>query len=346
MQNTRGGRWHKARRRNGNCLFRQAFILLLGSSMATCGAAALCSTALASTYPLPPKGQSLVGTVHFTHTQKQDTLSEVALRFDLGYDGLLRANPGVDPWLPGDGTTIKLPMSHILPDAQRKGIVINLAEKRLYYYPKAKSGDQATVVTYPVGVGRIAWDTPQGKTRVAQKIKHPNWYPPASIRKEHAERGDPLPKVVPAGDDNPLGHFALRLGMPEYLIHGTNKPYGIGMRVSHGCIRLYNTDIVQLFKSVPSGTSVNIVDQPYKAGWSDGKLYLQAYSKKFSPKKQDEKDGKKRESPRDLTPMVKVVSAAAKQRDGAEIDWERATQVAKDATGIPQIIGRADKGKP
>jgi len=222
-------------------------------------------------------GNGVVGEMQVIRARYEDTFSDIARAYDLGYDDLVHANPGVDPWLPGAGTRIVLPTQFILPDAPREGIVLNIATKRIFYYPKAAPGQAPVVVTHPVGIGREGWATPLGTTTVVSKVKDPVWTVPASIRKEHAEAGDPLPAQVPAGPDNPLGAFALRLGFPSYLIHGTNKPAGIGMRVSHGCVQLYPEDIESLFSEVPVGTKVRIVNQPQLLGWSDDNLYLEAH---------------------------------------------------------------------
>jgi lipoprotein-anchoring transpeptidase ErfK/SrfK len=173
-----------------------------------------------------------------------------------------------------EGTRVILPTQHILPDTPREGLVLNLPEMRLYYYPKPSTGKPRTVVTFPVSIGRMDWATPLGLTRVTAKVINPVWYPPASIRAEHEQEGQALPPEVAAGPDNPLGQYALQLGRPGYLIHGTDRPYGIGMRATHGCIRLYPEDIQRLFEEVPVGTPVRIVNQPYKAGWYRGVLYL------------------------------------------------------------------------
>ena len=222
-------------------------------------------------------GNGVVGEMQVIRARYEDTFSDIARAYDLGYDDLVHANPGVDPWLPGAGTRIVLPTQFILPDAPREGIVLNIGTKRIFYYPKAAPGEAPVVITHPVGIGREGWATPIGTTTVVAKVKDPVWTVPASIRKEHAEAGDPLPAQVAAGPDNPLGAFALRLGFPSYLIHGTNKPSGIGMRVSHGCVQLYPEDIESLFSEVPVGTKVRIVNQPQLLAWSDGNLYLEAH---------------------------------------------------------------------
>lgn len=220
----------------------------------------------------------VVGTLQVVTAGKDDTLSDIARRFNLGYEEIVSANPGVDPWLPKAGTKIIIPTQFVLPDAPRQGIVINLAAMRLFYYPKTKPGKPQRVITHPVGIGRVEWKTPEGMTRVASKVENPSWIPTPSIRREHAKNGDPLPAVVPPGPDNPMGTHVLKLDWPSYAIHGTDKPPSIGLRGSHGCLRMYPEDIVYIYQNVPVGTPVRIVNQPRLLGWRDNKLYLQAYS--------------------------------------------------------------------
>lgn len=275
----------------------------------------------AASFPLPPPGTDIVGRIRIVSAKAGDTLLDVARRHDLGYNEITEANPDVDPWLPGAGTRIVLPTQFILPDAPRHGIVLNLAAMRLYYYPVQKAGEKPEVFTYPVGIGRIMWETPLGTTRVIGKIVDPAWHIPASIRNEHAKEGQRLPEVVAPGPNNPLGKYAMPLGIPGYLIHGTDRPYGIGRRVSHGCIHLYPEDIVRLFRKVPVGTRVRIVDQPYLAGRLDGHLYLEAHK----PLQEDNGAGS-------LTPMVRAILARA---PSSRIDWEKATRVAEQGRSIP-----------
>jgi L,D-transpeptidase ErfK/SrfK len=222
-------------------------------------------------------GSDVVGEVQVIRARHEDTFLDIARAYDLGYDELVDANPGVDPWLPGAGTRIVLPTQFVLPDAPREGIVLNLAAKRLFYFPEPRPGELPQVVTHPVGIGREGWATPLGTTKVVAKMRDPVWVVPPSIRREHAEAGDPLPARVPPGPDNPLGRHALRLGLPSYLIHGTNKPGGIGMRVSHGCIQLFPEDMAALFAEVPVGTPVRIVNQPRLLGWRGDNLYLEVH---------------------------------------------------------------------
>jgi L,D-transpeptidase ErfK/SrfK len=218
----------------------------------------------------------VLGDLQVLFARYENTLVRIARKHDLGLDELQFANPGVDIWLPGEATPIYLPTMSILPDAPRDGIVLNLPAMRLLYFTSGEAG-RLSVTSHPVGIGREGWATPTGTTEVSDKVREPTWYPPASVRAEHAALGDPLPSIVPPGPDNPLGHFALDLSLPGYLIHGTNKPAGVGMRVSHGCIRLFPEDIEALFERVPRGTPVYIVDQPVLAGWRDDVLYLEVH---------------------------------------------------------------------
>ena len=230
-----------------------------------------------ATFEYPPAEFDLIGAVQVVEARYEDTLLDIARRYDIGQDEILGANPTVDRWLPGEGTRVLIPSRYILPPPPHKGLILNLPEMRLYYFPKPKDGQPREVQTYPVSIGRMEWATPLGETKVVSKQKDPAWRPPESIRAEHAANGDPLPKYVPPGPDNPLGRYAMRLGIPGYLIHGTNKAYGVGMRVSHGCIRMLPEDIEYLFPQVPVGTPIRIINQPAKAGWHGGDLYLEMH---------------------------------------------------------------------
>jgi len=234
-------------------------------------------TASALTLPAPDRpGDSLIGTppyqIQSTKVKNEDTLIDVAVDYKVGQDEIVLANPSVDRWLPGKGTEVRIPSSFILPDAPREGIVINLPEMRIYYYP-----DPYTVITYSIGIGRVDWKTPLGRTKIVGKTENPSWTPPPSIIAEHLANGDPLQAYYPPGPDNPQGLFAFRLGIPGYLIHSTNQPDGVGMRVSHGCIRMYPDDIDKFFPMVKVGTEVNIVNQSVKVGWYHDTLYLTAF---------------------------------------------------------------------
>lgn len=291
----------------------------------------------AATFELPPADQQLVGEPHHITTQYEDTLVQIARRYNLGYDEIRIANPSVDPWLPGQDTPLVLPTHFILPDAPRKGIVINIAELRLYYYPKPRSGELAKVVTYPISIGRGDWETPLATTKIISKIENPVWYPPESIRKEHTERGDPIAKIVPPGPDNPLGLFALKLDLPGYLIHGTNRPSGIGMQVTHGCIRMHPADIATLFHNVTVGAQVTIVNQMFKVGWFSNVLYLEAHPPLEVGEMALEKS-------RDFTPLTRALLKTTKDREDYTIDWQQVMRVANDSRGVPiPIIPKPNK---
>lgn len=219
-------------------------------------------------------GQSVVGELQVVAVEGENTLSDLARAYGLGYDEIVAANPEVDPWLPGVGTKVLLPTQYILPPV-REGVVLNIAAKRLFYFTEDEG--EPVVYTFPTGIGRVGWETPVGTTIVVAKARDPSWYVPWSVRQEHEEMGDPLPAVVPPGPDNPLGAHVLKLDMPGYLIHGTNQPYGVGMRVSHGCVRLYPENIEFLFDRVGVGAQVTIVNEPFLLGELDGELYFEAH---------------------------------------------------------------------
>lgn len=241
------------------------------------GVLALAGVGHAHTLPRPPMYDDVIGQLEHTRVASGDTLLDIARRHDLGQDEILLANPDVDRWLPSVGTAVLLPNRYILPKAKRTGLILNVPEMRLYYFPKPGLGQSPVVVTHPVSVGRMDWNTPLGTTQVVAKQKNPAWYPPRSLKQEAAARGDALPDVVRPGPDNPLGRYVIRLGIRGYLIHSTNKPYGVGMRVTHGCVRMYPEDIKLLFDGIPIGTPVQIINQPIKVGWLDGTLYLEVH---------------------------------------------------------------------
>lgn len=284
----------------------------------------------AASYLVPPEGVDIIGEVKSIRAVYEDTFVELARRYDVGYEELVRANPNVDPWLPGEGVEIVIPTRFVLPSGPREGIVFNIPEMRLYYYPKPHSGEQPVVMTFPVGIGREGVTTPLGRTQVTGKVRNPIWYPTASVRAEHAAEGDVLPRAVPPGPDNPLGEYALRLSIPAYLIHGTHKPDGVGMRVSHGCVRLFPEDIEALFKVVPVGTPVYVIDQPFKMGWQADELYLEVHP----PLEEDAKRAAK-----GLTSITELLVSATGKRQ-TEVDWDAVEEIFEQASGIPQPMSR------
>lgn len=283
----------------------------------------------AETFPLPLPGEDIVGALWVARPGAEDTLLDIAYRHGYGYAEILLANPGIDPWLPGEFASVVLPGRHILPDAPRQGIVINIPEMRLYHFPLAGFCAAREVTVYPIGIGKMGWRIPETLTYIAGKLVQPTWQVPASIREEKAAEGEILPAEIPPGPGNPLGEYALQLGLPNYLIHGSNKKYGIGMRVSHGCIRLYPDNIRELFQRVTVGTPVRIVNQPYKAGWQGGRLYLEAHP----PLAEQPREGR-------LTAMVAEVIRSTRGTNQV-IDWDAAIRVVDEAKGIPQPIGTA-----
>lgn len=277
------------------------------------------------------EGADLIGTLQTTRTRYEDTLTDVARLYNLGYEEIVLANPSVDPWLPGEGTQVLLPTSFVLPDAPRSEVVVNIAEFRLYYYFRDSGRD--LVATFPISIGRMDWATPLGLTEIVSKVKRPSWYPPASVREEYAADGRTLPPVVPPGPENPLGDYALRLGLPGYLIHGTNRPAGVGMRVTHGCIRLYPEDIGWLFPQVKVNARVRLVNQPFKMGWVGDDLYLEAHPPLAS---EDEEEGSSIPSMTMITEQyVRVTGNAA-----VDADWDLIMETLREQTGAPVKVGR------
>ena len=282
--------------------------------------------AAALQFPLPPPGEDIVGQVQVITAKYEDTFADLGVANDLGQSEMVAANPGVDAWLPGAGTQVILPTRFILPPGPREGIVINLAEYRLYYFPKGEN----VVYTYPLGIGREGWGSPVSSTTITAKTPNPTWTPPASIRAEHAADGDILPAVVPAGPNNPLGPFKFSLGVPGYLIHGSNKKYGIGMRVSHGCFRMLNNNVLELSKLVPVGTKVRILNDPYKFGVSGGKVYLEAHAP-------IDDNG----NPSVVDKHTAVINALLKREDltnSVSLDWEVVRDVVAAEDGLPVEI--------
>ncbi len=284
-------------------------------------------------------GDEIVGYVQKTTIGKEDTLPDIARRFDVGYEEILMANPGVDPWLPGVGREVVVPTQFVLPAAPHEGVVVNVAAMRIFYYPPHKKGEPQIVFTHPIGIGKVGWKTPEGTTKIVSRQKDPVWVVPKSVRDEHAEDGEKLPAVVPAGPDNPLGAYMFRLQWPSYLIHGTNKPYGVGMRSSHGCMRLYPEDIAVFFDLIPIGTKVTVVNQPYLFGWHEGTLYLQAYTVMEDDSRNWSKNRKRL--------LANLLNPKLRQKisdHDSEIDWQRVGDLAHAPRAVPVPITGNQEG--
>lgn len=263
----------------------------------------------------------IVGEVYSIVLDENEPLLDIAKEHGVGYEEIRAANPGISIWMPGVGTAIRIPARHILPVTPHEGIVINLAELRLYYYPPVGKDELPIVETYPIGIGRDGFNTPLGVTETTMRLEDPAWYPPSSMREEAAQRGDPPPAVVPPGPDNPLGSHAILLDIPGYLIHGTNQPDGIGMRASRGCIRMHPEDIKNLFERIPDGTQVNVVNEPFKAAWDEGRLYVQAFP---SP------SGGEGELEHLVDPLQTLANV---MKEGVEIDHEYVQKLVMQADG-------------
>lgn len=296
-------------------------VLMLGAVLL-----AAASAPRAETYQLDHPGDSVIGAPFYFSARHDDTLLDIARQNNQGFDDMRQANPSVDMWMPGDGTEVMVPTLYVLPDAPRQGIIINRPEKRLYFYPPDAPDE---VRTYAISVGREGMDTPLGAFSIIEKRKDPTWRPGPQVRAAHAAYGDILPEVVPAGPENPLGRFAMRLSNPEYLIHGTNKPWGLGMEVSAGCIRMYPEGIEELFGLTLLKTQVTIVDQPYKFGWRGAELYLEVQI----------------QQPETRASAREVVPESIASAPGIELNWAAVQRAIDENAGVPQLVGhRRDQG--
>ena len=315
-------------------------------------------TADAEIYELPPEGYDVIGAVGSVTARHEDTLVDIARRHGLGYQDIVRANPDVHVWVPGEGTEVILPTRFVLPPGPREGVVLNLAEYRMYFFPEPGEGEPAYVLTYPISIGRMDWETPLGMTTVVTKVRNPTWYPPQSVRDEHAADGDPLPTVVPPGPDNPLGSRAMRLGLPGYLIHSTNRPAGVGMRVTHGCIRMFPEDIEFLFEEVDVRTPVRIINAPVKLGWEGEQLVMEVHPvlESATPKLDDVTEEMREQmdvsensvdllpetTKNPLTMVTEQFIAATADRSG-QLDWRIVEGLVERSNGVPTVVGEGIK---
>jgi len=319
----------------------------------------------AATYEISADGSDIVGNVTSVAASFEDTLIDIARRHGLGYQDIVRANPDVDVWVPGEGTEVILPTHYVLPPGPREGIVLNLAEYRLYYFPQPSPGQAATVMTFPISIGRMDWETPLGMTTIISKVVNPAWYPPQSVRDEHAAEGRPLDKIVLPGPDNPLGKYALRLDLPGYLIHGTNRPAGVGMRVTHGCLRMFPEDIEHLFKFVHLNMPVRIINEPVKIGWEGDNLVMEVHpvleaaptETTDEPVRNTVPTATSDDSEKDTVDDVDVTNdpekdplayvteqfvVATSERPG-QLEWLLVEEVVERADGMPVAVGQGIK---
>ncbi len=282
-------------------------------------------------YRLADASQTVIGDDQTITTVYEDTLYDLARRYGVGSEELIRVNAGLDPWVPGANKQVLIPGRHILPSGPREGIVVNLPEHRLYYYPKPTRDGTRSVITYPVSIGKLDARTPLGLTHVISKQKDPTWIPTASIRAEHIRNGDPLPPSVPPGPANPLGQYRLRLaaGNGTYLIHGTNNPIAVGLPVTHGCVRMYPEDVAALFPLIPVGTPVRFVNEPVKLAWVDGELLLEAHPPV-------DLEG------RTIEPDLDAFAALLRAEVGDQLlatNWDYAREVLQKADGTLATVG-------
>jgi L,D-transpeptidase ErfK/SrfK len=296
--------------------------LLLAAAHVPCGA---------TVYELTNPAQNVFGQDQSVQTVYEDTLYDLARQYSLGSEELIRVNPKLDPWIPGADKTVLIPGRHILPTGPHRGIVINIAEHRLYYYPKPQRHMPQQVITYPISIGKMDWHTPLGLTHVIAKQKDPWWHPPKSVRDEHAKDGDILPAAIPPGPDNPLGTRAMRLavGGGTYLIHGTNNPIAVGLAVTHGCIRMYPEDVEALYPLVPVGTEVRIINEPVKVAWVNGELLLEVHPPVDAQGQSYEPDVDK------FAELLKL----AVGKSVVAIHWDYAREVLARADGVLATVG-------
>lgn len=271
---------------------------------------------------------ALIGEPTTHRTTGQESLLEIAKQYDVGYVAMIAANPVIDPWVPGAGRELKVPTQHLLPQAPHEGIVVNIAEMRLYYFPTP----DGVPLTFPIGIGDEGTTTPSGQTRIVRKAAHPTWY---RTKAEIANKPW-MPKVVPPGPDNPLGAYALYLGWSAYLIHGVDDWRRVGRRDSRGCMGMYDQDIEAMYNAVKIGTKVTVVNQPVKLGWVGDQLYLEVHP---TPRQANQLELDNIDDFEDPAGITKTILAAAKD-SASRLDWAAIRQAAKDRSGIPVAITR------
>lgn len=312
----------KSRRLAQALIPAMAALLLLGSPQLQ-----------AQSYLIEPFNTDMVGEIKVIQARESDTLMDIARAHSLGYRAIRLANPDLDVWLPGDTMPVVIPSRFVLPNAPREGVVLNRGEMRLYFFHQDPETDQPLVTTYPVGIGRADRQTPTGRGHITMKLHKPTWYPTENVRADYAAQGKSLARQIPAGPDNPLGEYALVLNLPGYLIHGTNKPDGIGMLVSQGCVRLYPEHIEALVAAVEKGTPVTIIDQPSKAGIANGKLMVEVHP----PVYPDQQSERGKDEQKLITQIMVLLETRGAELEG-DVDWNKVRQVFNRADGIPVSV--------
>lgn len=277
--------------------------------------------AFATAYPVPPANESLIGEMQQTSTSENDTVVTIAERYNIGFNAIESANPEVNVAKLISGSHLSVPTQHLLPNLPREGIVINLPEMRMYYYV-AGTGQ---VLTYPIGIGKVGKTIPITRTAITRKVKDPIWIPPTDIREFNLEQGIVLPRIMPAGPDNPLGQYAIYMRVPTYLIHSTIFPESVGKRASFGCIRMFESDIQTFFPSIKGGIPVTIINAPIKLGWQEDKLYVETH--------------KPLEEHASSQPnMISMVDDLIKDQ-ATLVDWQTLAYLANARDGVPHEVG-------
>jgi L,D-transpeptidase ErfK/SrfK len=294
----------------------------------------------AATFELPTDGSTVVGKVVIVSPSSGNSLLDIARHFDVGYEEIVAANPSVSVWL--GAKRVVVPSQFILPPKPWKGVVVNIPQRRLYYFPPAAKGQPQQVITYPTSIAREGWSTPLGPTKIVAKYRDPGWLVPTSIRAEHLkEEGVELPEYVPPGPDNPMGMLAMQTGFPGIFIHATNKPWGVGLRTSHGCIHLYPEDAAQIFPMMAKGTPVRIIDEPVLVGNDHGRWVMTSYEpvKEYPDK-------------RPLAERAQVVLAALANVDAqasvapVEVDPARIARLSRTPQSVPVALSPQQQDLP
>lgn len=331
----RSGSWWRTARQSRSARNDSALAFAAVLALAGCGTVQKLAPGRAAPAPHPlenpPPSDDLVGRISFREAKAEDTFVDLAIELGVGYLELVEANPEIDPWVPTAGARLVIPDVHLLPSGPREGIVVNTGDLRLYYFAPGEAPR-----SYPIGVAKEGFATPQGSTKVTRKQKDPIWYPGPTAR-----RDDPtLKRAVPPGPDNRLGAYALYLGWPSYLIHGTNDPAGVGRNTSRGCIRLYPAHIEELFGLAPIGTRVRVTHEPVKTGWVAGELYLEVHPERERALAFDQGEKLVREPARDLRALVTKAAGA----EVARIDWDRVARASLASAGIPVRVTQPAQG--
>lgn len=291
----------------------------LGSALTACLLLTF-NNCYATAYYVPPPNRSLIGRVHYATAGFTDTTTTFAKRYDLGHNAVISANPSFSAF-----GSVKIPGMHLLPNRPREGIIINLPEMRMYYYPPGSR----MVLTYPIGIGKMGKTIPITEAVITRKIEKPTWVPPEDIREFNLQQGIVLPQVMPPGPDNPLGPYAIYMSIPTYLIHSTIFPESVGKRASFGCIRMYESDIKEFFPSINSGIPVAIINSPVKVGWQDDRLFIESHQPLEEHSNAYDAT---------LPGMVQMISQAA-QNQPVLVDWQLVSYIARERDGIPHDIG-------